>query len=64
MMDSHNGHRKEVEEKSTPLGRHFSQCGLNNFSLQIIAGVKEGEEEDLDSATSHNAGAGGIECKG
>ena len=46
MMERHNGHRRE-EERSTPLGRHFSQCGLKNFSLQIIAGVKEGEEEAL-----------------
>ena len=50
MMERHNGHRREVEEKSTPLGRHFSQCGLNNFSLQIIAGVKEGKEEALEIA--------------
>ena len=26
------------------------RCGLNKFSLQIIAGVKEGEEEALNIA--------------
>ena len=71
MMDRHSGHRREVEEKSTPLGRHFSQCGLNNFSLHIIAGVKEGEEEALlltegvwIARLATMQGQGGIECKG
>ena len=50
MMERHSGHRREIEEVSTPLGRHFGRCGLNKFSLQIIAGVKEGEEEALNIA--------------
>ena len=47
MMRRHAGHRQEVREGSSPLGRHFSVCGYQNFSLQIIDCVKEGEEEGL-----------------
>ena len=47
MMRRHAGHRQEVRERSSPLGRHFSDCGYQNFSLQIIDCVKEGEEEGL-----------------
>ena len=47
MMERHGGHRREIQEKSTPLGRHFGRCGIQNLSLQIIAGYKEGEAEAL-----------------
>ena len=47
MMRRHAGHRQEVREKNSPLGRHFAACGYDNFSLQIIDCVKEGEEEGL-----------------
>ena len=41
MMERHRGHRREVQESLTPLGRHFARCGMDNLSLQMIAGVKE-----------------------
>ena len=47
MMRRHAGHRQELRERTSPLGRHFSDCGYQNFSLQIIDCVKEGEEEGL-----------------
>ena len=40
-------HRTEIQESSTPICRHFAKCGITNLSLQIIAGVKQGEEEAL-----------------
>ena len=43
----HAGHRTEIRLKSTPLGRHFDRCGINNFSLQAIDCVKQGEKEAL-----------------
>ena len=42
-----SGHRREIEDQSTPLGRHFARCGYSNFSLQIIDCVKPGEEEAI-----------------
>ena len=47
MHRRHGGHRTEIREESTPLGRHFSRCGVENFVLQIIDCVKEGEREAL-----------------
>ena len=47
MMERHGGHRREIQEESTPLGRHFGRCGIQNLSLQIIAGCKDGEAEAL-----------------
>ena len=47
MMERHGGHRREIQELLSPLGRHFAKCGIANLSLQIIAGVKQGEEEAL-----------------
>ena len=44
----HAGHRIEINTKSTPLGRHFAICGLENFSLQIIDCVKQGERAALE----------------
>ena len=43
----HNGHRTEVSKRSSPLGIHFADCGIENFSLQIIDCVNEGEEDAL-----------------
>ena len=40
--DRHNNHRREIREASTPLSKHFQGCGYEHFSLQIIAGVREG----------------------
>ena len=50
----HGGHRQEVRDRSSPLGRHFSECGYKNFSLQIIDCVKEGEEEGTLQMPSPN----------
>ena len=47
MMARHAGHRQEVRERSSNLGIHFSDCGFENFSLQIIDCVREGEVEAL-----------------
>ena len=47
-MYRHRGHRREIQELLTPLGRHFAKCGIQNLSLQIIAGVKQGEKEALE----------------
>ena len=47
MHKRHNLHGEEVRKESTPLGRHFSLCGMANMSIQIIDCVKEGEEEAL-----------------
>ena len=43
----HNGHRTEIRNQSTPLGKHFAKCGIKNLSLQIIDCVKQGEREAL-----------------
>ena len=48
MASRHSSHKTEIKEKSTPLGRHFAQCGIQNFSLQIIDTVKEGEGDALE----------------
>ena len=43
----HGGHRAEIQEQSTPLGRHFNECGVGNMVIQMIDCVKDGEEEGL-----------------
>lgn len=48
MASRHSSHKTEIKDKSTPLGRHFSQCGIEHFSLQIIDCVKEGEQDALE----------------
>ena len=53
MMQRHNGHRNEIRGLLTPLGRHFARCGMEHLTLQIIAGVKNGEDEALDIAEGH-----------
>ena len=47
MHTRHTGHRSEVENLTSELGEHFSRCGIENISLQIIDCVKEGEDEAL-----------------
>ena len=47
MGQRHSGHRGEIQNKSMLLGRHFAECGLQKFSLQIIDTVKEGEKDAL-----------------
>ena len=44
MQRRQSGHKHEIREKNTPLGRYFSQCGYTNFSLQIMDCEKEWEE--------------------
>ena len=46
-LQSHSGHRREIEDESTPLGRHFGRCGYDNFSIQMIDCVKPGEDEAI-----------------
>ena len=41
----HVGHGVEVREESTPLGRHFAQCGMSNMKIQIIDGINEARED-------------------
>ena len=47
MHKRHTGHRREIEDQSTPLGSHFAKSGYQNFSLQIIDCVKHGEDEAI-----------------
>ena len=47
MNTRHNGHKDKIKNASTPLGRHFTKCGLGNYSLQIIDCVKSKENEAL-----------------
>ena len=44
----HSGHRTEIKDKSSPLGRHFAICGIENFSLQIIDQVKVNQKDALE----------------
>ena len=48
MAGRHAGHRTDIRNQSSPLGRHFSQCGIEHFSLQIIDTVREGEVDALE----------------
>ena len=43
----HCGHRAEIREGNTELGRHFVRCGEEHISIQIIDCVKSSEEEAL-----------------
>ena len=47
MHKRHSGHRREIEEESTPLGRHFARCGYTSMSIQIIDCVKQAEDEAI-----------------
>ena len=47
MHKRHTGHRREIEDQSTPLGRHCAKFGYQNFSLQIIDCVRHGKDEAL-----------------
>ena len=47
MHKRHTGHMREIEEESTPLGRHFASCGNTYLSLQMIYCVKPGEDEAI-----------------
>ena len=44
----HAGHRTEINNRSSPFGQHFSVCGIENLSLQVIDCVKEGERAALE----------------
>lgn len=39
----HGGHRQEIMNSSTAVGKHFASCGLENMQIQIIDSVREGE---------------------
>ena len=39
--------RREIEDESTPLGRHFARCGYTSLEVQIIDCVKPGEDEAI-----------------
>jgi hypothetical protein len=43
MYRGHNGHKEEIRNRTTPLGRHFNTCGLDNYSLQLIDRVRNKE---------------------
>ena len=43
----HQGHRQEIRQEHTELGRHFARCGEEHLSIQIIDCVNEGEEDAL-----------------
>ena len=51
------GHKKEIKEESTPLGRHFHSCKYENFELQIIDCYKTSPGEQAE----HEA-KGGQDC--
>ena len=42
----HNGHRQEIREEGTPLGRHFAKCGYDNLAVQIIDCIKTDSSEE------------------
>ena len=49
MRKRHYGHRREIELKSSPLGKHFSDvCGYIYFQLQIIDQIKPRKGEDSE----------------
>ena len=49
MRKRHYGHRREIEIKSSPLGKHFSDvCGYIYFQLQIIDQIKPQKGEDSE----------------
>ena len=42
LRQRHYGHRREVETRSSALGQHFADCGLDNLRIQVstsLAGV-------------------------
>ena len=51
MMQS--GHRNYIKGQLTPIGRHFAECGIEQLSLKIIAGVKHGQEMALEIAEEY-----------
>ena len=53
MAGRHAGHRTDIKNSSSPLGRHFGQCGIANLSLQIIDTVREGELDALEQLEGH-----------
>ena len=49
MRKRHYGHRREIEIKSSPLGKHFSDtCGYVYFQLQIIDQIHPQKGEDSE----------------
>jgi hypothetical protein len=49
MRKRHYGHRREIEIKSSPLGKHFSDvCGYVYFQLQIIDQINPRKGEDSE----------------
>ena len=44
----HAGHRTEIKNRSSNLGKQFAECGIRNLSLQIIYVVNEGQDDALE----------------
>jgi len=54
LRQRHYGHRREIETLSSPLGRHFGEgCGYDNWQLQIIDRVGEGQSGQLGKREAH-----------
>ena len=47
LVSCHSGHRQEIVNGTTAVGRHFASCGLENMNIQIIDSVKEGQHMAL-----------------
>ena len=41
LRQRHYGHRREVETRSSALGQHFADCGLDNLRIQVRPGIRE-----------------------
>ena len=37
LRQRHYGHRREVETRSSALGQHFADCGLDNLRIQVTS---------------------------
>ena len=47
MHTRHGGHRYEIDNQTSQLGFHFTECGLEQLELQIIDCVKVGRDMAL-----------------
>ena len=52
----HNGHRQEIREENTPLGKHFAKCGYEHLRVQIIDCIKLDSSEDNMNALRYLEG--------
>ncbi len=52
LRQRHYGHRREIEQASTPLGRHFAEdCGYASWRMQVRDGQKSKIQEDYVCGT-------------